>query len=371
MSLTSTQLPLLHGAEHRRLAVLHGKRQAFTISFLLVIAAIIPNLIVSVYGQPNFPGRWAYWVVNGVVLVVSGWALIAMRRDMENVRVVQWVGLIGSLSHLLAWDVLALAAHYEPRAEFLMTSVAVFLLTNALLCLVVERRYLPFALAGVFIVHELLLWGNLLQFPWGSVHTAQLTSDLLVVVATLFLNLIGSFQHLISTSQQETEVVRLLVNTDELTGLANARSISAQLEALPSSAVLLLEVDDFEGLLIDLGEDVADTVFFQFARTLRREVGRHGSCGRWGNNQFVVLLPYAERQVALGMAELLRQKLTALEFGEAFTLSVGVAVPRADLNGIDLLHVAARHLAAAQASGGDRIVANTAKVQVEKPAGGA
>ena len=153
--------------------------------------------------------------------------------------------------------------------------------------------------------------------------------------------------------------MHLLVNTDELTGLANARSLSAQLGATAQCAVLLLEIGDFEGLLIDLGDEVHGQVFFQLARTLRREVGRHGRCGRWGNNQFVVLLPYAGRQAALGMADLLRQKLTALEFGEPFTLSIGVAVASAQVTGLDLLHVAAKRLSTAQAGGGDRIMAES------------
>ena len=102
--------------------------------------------------------------------------------------------------------------------------------------------------------------------------------------------------------------MHLPVNTDELTGLANVRSLSAQLGATA---------------------------------------------------QFVVLLPYAGRQAALGMADLPRQKLTALEFGEPFTLSIGVAVASAQVTGLDLLHVAAKRLSTAQAGGGDRIMAES------------
>lgn len=360
MSLTSTQLPLLHGAEQRRVAVLRGKRRAFVISCILLLTATLPSIIVSLTGEPNFPGRWVYWLTNGAVLAAAVWCLLAL-RDLENVRLVERVGLTGSLIYLFAWDIVPLAAHYVPKAEFLMTNVPAFVLALVLLCLVVERKRLTLALVVVFVTHELLTWAGLLQHPWGSVHNAQLTTDLMVVVATVFLYLIGSFQHLISTSRQETEVVRLLVNTDELTGLANARSIAAQLSAIPRCAVLLIEIDDFEGWLVDLGEERQDEVFFQLARTLRREVGKHGSCGRWGNNQFVVLLPYAEKLAALKMAQVLRENLMALDFGEPFTLSMGVAVPRTDLDGIEVLHLAAQRLAEAQTAGGDRIEGRAAK----------
>ena len=349
MALTSTQLPPLLGAEQRRRAILRGKQQAFRFSFVLVIAVTLLSMFMTLRGQNNFPGAWAYWLTNAVVLGISVWGLLSL-RNTKDVRLVEQMGLAGCLIYLLGWDLIALLSHYPPRAEFLMTNAAVFLFTSALACLVFERRLLPYMLFGLFTAHSIATWSNLLQFPWGRVHNAQLTTDLVMMVATIFLYLIGSFQHLLSTSPQEAELVRVLVNTDELTGLANSRSIAAQLEAIPCCAVVLLEIEDFDGLLIDLGEDRTEQTYFLLARTLRQTVGKSGSCGRWGTSQFAVLMPYAGHAAALALSDDLRRAVAALDLGEPFTVRMGLAVPgenlpgRENLRGIEVLHVAAERL---------------------------
>lgn len=160
----ATRLPLIRGAEERRIAVLRAKRRIFIIGLLLLASTAVISLAVTLRGQGNFPGLGAYLTTDVGVLVMCASALIAL-RNIENVTLVERFGTVGSVVYLLYWDVTALSTHYLPHTEFLMTSVAEFLLAAALMCLVVPRQYLTSSLSLLFIVHETLIWANLLQFP--------------------------------------------------------------------------------------------------------------------------------------------------------------------------------------------------------------
>lgn len=180
-------------------------------------------------------------------------------------------------------------------------------------------------------------------------------SDLIVLVTTLCLSLIGTYQHMIATSHQETEVMQLLVNTDVLTGLANQLSVSAQLSAVPECAVLLIDLDDFQNGLRQSGQSAADQVLIDLSRLLREVIGTNGSVGRWGQHQFTVLLPYASKFAALDLAEELRARIAGMNSVFPITASIGVATPGQTEEGTATLGRATAQLLVAQRAGGNRL----------------
>jgi len=128
-----------------------------------------------------------------------------------------------------------------------------------------------------------------------------------------------------------------LVRTDTLTGLYTRRHIEAELTALASAArrrhtplgLLLVDVDRFKRINDKISHDAGDEALKTVARRLRSIVRTEDVVGRWGGDEFVVLLPSTGRDAAVVLAQRLRRAVATLA-GEPprvvpLTVSVGCA----------------------------------------------
>jgi len=156
---------------------------------------------------------------------------------------------------------------------------------------------------------------------------------------------------------------------DELTGLCNRRYLRRRLGAeIARTAragqplgVLMIDVDRFKQINDSLGHLQGDAVLVAFARVLQAAMRAGDTLTRYAGDEFVILLPDADREAALRTAERLRTAITShpLMLGErglTVTASVGVAIyPEDGLDAQSLLAAADRGLYAVKRQGGDGI----------------
>jgi diguanylate cyclase (GGDEF)-like protein len=94
--------------------------------------------------------------------------------------------------------------------------------------------------------------------------------------------------------------VRLVADTDSLTGLANRRAFLAELAArlqapaAPAFALALLDLDGFKPINDTFGHAAGDAVLIEVAARLRREVGAGTMAARIGGDEFGLILPQAD-----------------------------------------------------------------------------
>ncbi len=118
--------------------------------------------------------------------------------------------------------------------------------------------------------------------------------------------------------------------TDHLTGLFNRRHTEERLRALDAGAVrhgyplavLLVDVDHFKAVNDTLGHQAGDKVLVAIAERLQSGMRLEDVLGRWGGEEFLLLLPHTSLEQAAVLAERLRRALGA----EPVTIE-GVAVP--------------------------------------------
>lgn len=134
------------------------------------------------------------------------------------------------------------------------------------------------------------------------------------------------------------EETRRLANNDGLTGLPNRRRASERLEVEVSRsrryknpmAVALCDVDHFKQVNDRFGHNMGDEVLVQVARALHASLRQVDLVGRWGGEEFLVILPETELTGARIVGERLRKAVEALpafaDGPEKITCSVGMAV---------------------------------------------
>ena len=156
--------------------------------------------------------------------------------------------------------------------------------------------------------------------------------------------------------------LQMAATTDQLTGLANRRQVDRAMRdsADPSLAVVMADVDHFKQVNDTWGHPTGDAVLRTVASRLRRSLRTEDVIGRWGGEEFLIMLPGAGGDDALEVCERLldavRAPLMIDDGPELVTVSLGVAARSTLAEDVeDLLRRADQALYRAKADGRDRV----------------
>lgn len=168
---------------------------------------------------------------------------------------------------------------------------------------------------------------------------------------------------------QLQEELLLKASHDQLTGIFNrgmlmemaARELDRTTRTKAPLSLLLLDIDFFKHINDRYGHQAGDAVLRETALCIKSDLRGIDIAGRYGGEEFMVVLPHCDTQAAFHVAERLRTKLTAhsiLYSGTALkiTVSIGVASGTAPAVGLeDLFREADRALYRAKNAGRNRV----------------
>jgi len=163
------------------------------------------------------------------------------------------------------------------------------------------------------------------------------------------------------------ELARLAA-VDALTGLRNRRAIDEYLHDSLSAArrhdldlsVLLVDIDHFKTVNDTLGHRSGDAVLAHSALVLHGALRTEDAIGRWGGEEFLIVLPSTDEEGALRATERLREALASDQpeesrlHGLAVTITIGVAEWRGEEMD-ELVSRADRALYLGKAAGRDNV----------------
>jgi diguanylate cyclase (GGDEF)-like protein len=109
-------------------------------------------------------------------------------------------------------------------------------------------------------------------------------------------------------------MIQMQALTDGLTGLSNHGAIIEQIEAellhcqttQGNCAIIFVDVDHFKSINDTWGHAVGDAALYTVGQRLREGIRKHDSIGRYGGEEFAILLSNIEQPEALELAERLR-----------------------------------------------------------------
>ncbi|MFP4028247.1 MAG: diguanylate cyclase [Candidatus Brocadiia bacterium] len=148
-------------------------------------------------------------------------------------------------------------------------------------------------------------------------------------------NIVGTLgiERDITALMEAQEKLAELSSTDELTGAANRRHLNEELEVEVARAhrtghafgVLMIDLDFFKGINDEQGHQVGDRLLKRCAELIQRNVRETDFVGRYGGDEFCVILPETDPQGAELVAEKLRKSVENSE-DLPMTISVGLAI---------------------------------------------
>lgn len=174
-----------------------------------------------------------------------------------------------------------------------------------------------------------IMFGGLLLASWLSLRIAG--------------GVLGSLDAAHTALRRQKEYAELLARTDALTGLANRRAfdeaaeqeVQRALRYNTSLALVMTDLDYFKGINDRHGHHVGDQVLQHFARILSASVRNIDLVGRWGGEEFAILMPGTDLEEAVQAAERMRLAVESavcppIDGTCCCTASFGVAAFRID-----------------------------------------
>jgi diguanylate cyclase (GGDEF)-like protein/putative nucleotidyltransferase with HDIG domain len=171
--------------------------------------------------------------------------------------------------------------------------------------------------------------------------------------------------------QTENDELQLLATQDNLTDCFNRRAIFEQLDTLWHAAkrygyalsCIMLDIDHFKSINDSHGHATGDKVLTQVSTILRARTRRADILGRYGGEEFCLLLPHTSMEqsvtvaenlrVAIGAAPIMGSKVTA-SFGVT-TLEFGARDPKELIDQADQAMYAAKNAGRNQTARWDRL----------------
>ena len=125
-----------------------------------------------------------------------------------------------------------------------------------------------------------------------------------------------------------------IARSDPLTGLANRRHLDEQLAVHAASAdrhhhelsVAVVDIDNFKAVNDTFGHGAGDSVLQEVARRLAAAARVEDVVGRWGGEEFIVILPHCDVQGALVVSERIREAVASSPVHTEDGVSIPVTV---------------------------------------------
>ena len=280
----------------------------------LMLSSVFVGLIAAVYQFQGRPVRWALLLAPPLLVLV----FVSVFIDNFPARV-SFVGLVIGLQAV--WALLAALSHRHAtvgRGQWLLV-------------------------AGLSLEAVVLGGRALVAISTHSEATNILQSSALqtlTFLATFSVVLVSSVGFVFMSRDRADENNRVLAALDPLTGVANRRSLIAALDRdvaraqrmREPMALMMVDIDHFKDVNDQYGHPAGDRVLCSVVNVLRQRVRAQDLVGRYGGEEFMVLLPDTG---LVGAEQLARELCKAVEEsrcpadgvpgpGIAVTVSIGV-----------------------------------------------
>lgn len=316
------------------------------------LGALGVGAVLLEHGSPRW--LWALLALSGLLWAHLAYALVLrsrdpMRTEYRNLFVDS--ALVGFWIAAMAFDTLP------------SVLLATILTMNQII--VGGRRFGARTLASMALA--CLLTSALLGFPLQPVTSYRTMLACLPILVVLPLVIAGTSRLVAQKTLQQKRLLEKTSRFDVATGLLNRQqwlyAANQELDRFARTGrpavLLMIDIDSFKQINDGHGHTVGDTVIEEFARLMKACLRDMDSGGRYGGDEFGIVMPGTRWEEAIVAAERLRRQVAAYAFpgiGLHCTISVGLSEVNSSIASVtDWINVADAALYEAKRRGRDCI----------------
>lgn len=315
----------------------------------LIGASFFIPLALGVYSflQPQILGFKSALILGDILLILHILIFVVLKPEKESQNIFFWTIAV------LPLLIVAALARINPGPDFIVNTSKPFLvlasttivamgylyiteksmksilfralclllvatLVRNLAVLYVPVRFLAFFCFYMYLYNE---W-------YGSLIERTVTAEKRLKI--LEKSIEAEVKKRIAEIERSNHNLLMISRMDPLTKTYNKRAIINIIESLIRSrntnrfAILLFDVDNFKTINDTLGHVTGDMVLKRVAHTAKTCIRDIDSLGRYGGDEFIIVLPNASVKEALFVAERFRSRVEKMETNDC-TVSIGIA----------------------------------------------
>ncbi len=295
-------------------------RTVAEIEWLLLILVLLYQVVLAPDEEAAAALSMAMFFFAAFVLSFR-YANFYIRETHWKIAIETWVMII-----FITWVLMYTGGVDSPLHDLYILVVVVSALTLGKLATLLEMGLI----AACYVwLGQPLQQGDLLSLPFGTKLLAQVSPMLLVAYITTMLS---------ADIRRAYGHMKVLSETDELTGVLNMRAFTAVTErafhqaeryARPFS-VLMIDSDSLKQVNDNYGHENGNRLLRLTVECIQGQLRQTDLIARYGGDEFVVLLPETPVSGAVGVADRIRRSMesTPLPTREGTvtaTLSIGIA----------------------------------------------
>lgn len=341
----------------------------FFLGLTIISASIFATSFLRVWKR-NPRLKWFYLAAMFAGLMT---VFIGVLGDYTLATIMGVCSALSMVPLVLLNALFSVLSGYRP-AKYFLAAWGVFLLgifvTGLVFFGLLESNAITLYAMQASSMMNILLCGYAVIISINEIHNEK---KLATLTANHFLeNLAEGLEAKVAERTRELKEKNALLSDlalrDGMTGLLNHNTSIDHLNVMLTSAhryghalcVVMIDIDNFKKINDQYGHPVGDIVINAMANVLKKSIRASDSCGRYGGEEFILLLPETAAQNAVDLSENIRHKLMKLRIseinGHQVTASFGVSVFDQAHPKLDLINEADKALYQAKEHGGNQVV---------------
>jgi diguanylate cyclase (GGDEF)-like protein len=174
--------------------------------------------------------------------------------------------------------------------------------------------------------------------PEYYAHEAHMTIMLIVLIGIAELLIYNKHWQVFLSENKITDMNKQLVNAsqiDQMTGIFNRQMLENKLSSLIENAkctgvqfsVVMIDLDHFKAVNDNYGHILGDEVLKHFSMLVKENLRKEDIFGRWGGEEFLIIIPGSCKETALKFVERIRKLVAEHDFAGVgkITFSAGIS----------------------------------------------
>lgn len=304
-------------------SILELKRRIYLYVLPGVIIATMASLILlAVNHEYNFE---YYANILFVILFFIGWILVYMNRW---VTIMEHLILFILYSYYLATITIEIVNHVGVENNVGIGAFIVWMPLMILYTFMILKRWQAFMITTLLLVLSIIpaiyYYNELSVFFRNSLVQLYVSNGIYIIVLFTAYRLLQV--------HVDNEAIHRQLYKDPLTQIGNRRQIDewlkmsiVNIKKTNELSLVFFDIDHFKAINDSFGHKVGDDILIELVRVVEKELQEDARFGRWGGEEFIVILAMPECK-AYEIAENLRKAIEVHDFYKVGTMTASFGV---------------------------------------------